>query len=134
MKSPTTAPALIVVLLISTLAACSDDPPKTGSQDTTAAASETTDDVNVGDSTLTESDVQLDCPGGAGCPCAANSDCDSAICSENSAGSVCARLCVDSCPGGFVCKPYTGGGGDGVNICVPRHGRRCDPCESNESC
>ena len=74
------------------------------------------------------------CPGGAGCPCVDNGDCDIALCIETPAGHLCAAKCVDNCPDGEKCVAVNAGGGDTLTICVPRWGRLCDPCASSKDC
>mgnify|MGYP004119341119 CR=1 FL=1 len=74
------------------------------------------------------------CPGGVGCPCKDNAECDTALCLETAAGKRCAATCVDSCEPGFQCIPVSAGGGDTVNICAPLHDWLCDPCEASSSC
>jgi len=88
-----------------------------------------------GDSTADASeDVPpvIDCPGGPGCSCTANNDCDIALCIEVGAGKQCAAKCVDECPTGFQCVPA--GSGDVVSICAPLYDRLCNPCDKSEAC
>ncbi len=51
-------------------------------------------------------DDNLNCPGGAGCACDANWDCDSAFCLTFKSGKACAQQCIESCPDGLVCEAY----------------------------
>ena len=74
------------------------------------------------------------CPGGPGCVCKENSDCDTALCIDTPEGRQCARTCVDQCPDGFKCAQATVPGGDVLSICVPRYGRLCDPCATSKDC
>jgi len=74
------------------------------------------------------------CPGGAGCPCQDNADCDIALCIETPTGQRCATKCVDKCPGGEKCVAVNAGGGDTLTICVSRLGRLCDPCATSKDC
>ena len=74
------------------------------------------------------------CPGSAGCPCKKNEECDVALCLDTPAGAVCATKCVGGCQEGFTCAPYSGGGGDISNVCVPKWGRLCDPCAASKEC
>jgi len=76
----------------------------------------------------------LECPGGPGCGCAGNDDCDSAFCIEAPGGKECARHCVDSCSGDYACKTVNGPGGDPTTICVPKYARLCNPCTSSKEC
>jgi hypothetical protein len=73
------------------------------------------------------------CPGGPNCPCDANAECDSSICIETPDGKQCARLCVEDCPGAYVCAAYNSGG-DVANVCVPKFGLLCDPCVESSTC
>ena len=77
-------------------------------------------------------DVAADCPGGPGCACEANSDCDTALCIDVAGGKQCAAKCVDTCPAGFAC--VTAGSGDVLSICAPLYDQICDPCEASEQC
>ena len=72
------------------------------------------------------------CPGGEGCECAANGDCDNGICLDTADGKVCAKKCVETCEKGFSCKSY--GASDSVFVCVPTMTSLCSPCESDNEC
>ena len=74
----------------------------------------------------------IDCPGGPGCTCTANADCDTALCIEVGEGKQCAAKCIDSCPAGFQCVPA--GSGDVLSICAPLYDRLCSPCADSEVC
>ncbi len=76
------------------------------------------------------------CPGGAGCACSANSDCDQSMCLETRGGSKCAKTCTDatSCATGQVCTVVKGGGGDDASVCVEPRVHLCDPCKTNAAC
>ncbi len=74
------------------------------------------------------------CPGGPGCACKENADCDTAQCIDTPNGQQCAQSCVETCPEGFKCAAVSTGGGDATNICVPRFGKLCDPCASSKDC
>ena len=74
----------------------------------------------------------LDCPGGAGCECAKNDECDSGACLETPEGKVCAQTCVDSCPTGFECKNF--GATDVLFVCFPKWTSLCSPCEKHNDC
>ncbi len=82
----------------------------------------------------TGKDVENDCPGGPGCVCTANGDCDTSICLSLSQGKECAKKCVDTCADGWKCTPVSAGGGDTVNICVPTREWLCDPCSASTTC
>ncbi len=93
--------------------------PETTGADTTSPPTDTTKAGN--------------CPGGAGCDCATNSDCDTGICIELADTKQCASKCVDQCEQGFECKAVSGGA-DSVNICVPTWAWLCDPCAKSSDC
>jgi len=76
-------------------------------------------------------DTGTDCPGGPGCPCTGNGSCDAGLCIQTVQGDVCARKCTEDCPAGFKCHAL---GGDKGHFCIPRHGRRCEPCTASEQC
>ena len=70
-------------------------------------------------------DPPLDCPGGPGCDCSKNDDCDNAFCIDTPGGKKCAKTCVNDCPEGFTCKAP--GSSDTVFICMPDHLVLCAP-------
>ncbi|MEY3012244.1 MAG: hypothetical protein RIT45_979 [Pseudomonadota bacterium] len=139
---------LLVVLLLG--AGCSDD--AAGSSDTadvqaaddvdTAIDTGSTDQVDTAGPDVqpdTQTDTgsrRLDCPGGSGCPCTANDDCDNAFCLDTPQGRTCAYNCVQDCPdpANFVCAGVASPGGDIVQLCVPRYGFLCDPCSASGEC
>jgi len=75
-----------------------------------------------------------DCPGGKGCKCEENNDCDSGVCIETAGGKVCAQTCVDSCQPGFTCTKYDPGSGDAIYICTDNHLSLCSPCNADADC
>ena len=77
-------------------------------------------------------DIGPACPGGAGCDCSENKDCDSAWCIDTDAGLKCAQECIETCDEGFKCAPA--GSGDSISICVPKWGKLCNPCLTNGEC
>jgi hypothetical protein len=82
-------------------------------------------------------DVVADCPGGALCPCNANTDCQSGLCIEDlsvDGGKACAKPCKPSCGPGYVCANLTGSGSDIQQVCVYQAARLCDPCGSSKDC
>ncbi|MBI5611304.1 MAG: PQQ-like beta-propeller repeat protein [Deltaproteobacteria bacterium] len=82
-------------------------------------------------------DVSANCPGGAGCPCAENSDCETGLCIDDPSlteGRACAHPCGSQCPAGYLCRPLTGPAGDISNFCVPHYGHLCDPCATSKDC
>ncbi len=76
----------------------------------------------------------LNCPGGAGCKCEQNSDCDTAYCLDFPGGKKCAQLCTDTCPQGLACKDISGGKGDTVFACVSELVALCAPCMDDQLC
>jgi len=82
----------------------------------------------------TPDDIGPACPGSKGCSCLAAIDCDSGFCIETPKGKVCTNTCIDNCDEGFKCTTVPGSGGDSQNICVPKWGRRCNPCDENGDC
>ena len=140
----------VVVLLSLIVAGCSnstsDEPVSTVddvSLDVTAADTSPVDvapsiDSAGGDAAADAQDAQDTqdapvCPGGAGCPCAQNVDCDGGLCLEGADGPRCARACVDSCEEGFACAQVPQGS-DVVTVCVASWARLCVPCVQNADC
>ena len=76
----------------------------------------------------------LNCPGGAGCDCKANADCDTAYCLDFPGGKKCAQLCTETCPQGLACKDISGGKGDQVFACVLTLIALCAPCMDDQIC
>ncbi len=74
------------------------------------------------------------CPGGAGCGCKDNSECDTLLCIETPTGKECAQNCTTSCPADYKCAPLPGAGGDITNYCVPMWGKLCNPCSTSQAC
>ena len=128
--------AAVVGLAISP--GCSDDPPSAAED----AAGAPHDAANDDDGALIDTklpavdvpsvlDAKPDCPGAPGCPCKANSDCDTPRCIDTPDGRQCAKKCVDDCPAGFSCVTSVG---DGIDYCLPQWGLLCRPCESSAEC
>jgi len=93
-----------------------------------------TTQADTGTSDAGPTDTGSVCPGGSGCACAVNADCDNGLCIDTPGGQVCATTCVNSCPAGMNCKQVAIGGGDPLSICVPAHGWICDPCHDDKGC
>ena len=107
-----------------------DAPTDTGSVDISASIDagpepDTTVAVDVG--------AEPSCPGGSGCPCTANKNCDSTLCIEGPDGRLCAQSCVDSCAKGFACAQLSRGS-DLAVVCVSNWSRLCSPCEQTKDC
>ncbi|MBM4342809.1 MAG: hypothetical protein FJ100_05480 [Deltaproteobacteria bacterium] len=79
-------------------------------------------------------DAKAACPGGAGCPCSQNGDCDNSLCLDTSKGKFCAKVCVSDCPAGQKCSSVTTGTGDTFFACVDPYARLCDPCSTDLDC
>ncbi len=135
----------LAVLFLSALcaslctSACSDDggdatADAVGQSDGQPGDAAATDDGGPGDSTADDGLVALDCPGGPGCVCASNADCDNALCNDTPQGRRCAVPCVDACSDGYACTQVAGPGGDAVSVCVPIFLRLCDPCAAHADC
>ncbi|MCB9740297.1 MAG: SUMF1/EgtB/PvdO family nonheme iron enzyme [Deltaproteobacteria bacterium] len=135
---------LLALLLLIT--ACGGEKPGTTAN---TGAADAVDAVNAADATAdtsadsagdtvssdaATSDAGLDCPGGVGCPCSSNLDCDFPICVQAAAGRVCARPCVDACPDGESCVLYAPPGSDTVSVCAPTGGLLCLPCDDDAQC
>ena len=78
-------------------------------------------------------DTAAACPGGPGCACTENDDCDAALCLETPDGNQCAVACVENCPQGYVCAQVPSGS-DITTVCVSRLARLCSPCNENQQC
>lgn len=90
-----------------------------------------------GQSDLPGYDVLANCPGGALCPCKANTDCQSGLCLEDlsvDGGKACAQPCKPTCGPGYVCANLTGNGSDIQQVCVYQAARLCDPCSASKDC
>ena len=69
-------------------------------------------------------------PGEFGWACTKNDECDSGICIATPDGSVCTKICTESCPNGYKCVSHKISS-DVTNICVPEFPNLCDPCNNN---
>ena len=124
---------LIAVCLMA--AACSDEAKTGDDKDANAVAEDVSDTAGAVDDSgpidVGPEDVELDCPGGPGCPCKTAAECDTPKCIDSPDGRVCAQKCVDSCPKGFLC---VAGVGDSLSYCLPEHGLICRPCDASADC
>jgi hypothetical protein len=91
-------------------------------------------DTGASTTDVSGADLAPTCPGAPGCACAANADCNNALCIDTPAGKQCAVPCVTDCPAGFACASVTAGSGDIASICVPRWPHLCDPCHAAKDC
>ena len=73
-------------------------------------------------------------PGGFGCPCTANWECDSFFCVSWDEGYVCTDTCITECPEGWVCRSVSQFLPDVVFICVPGASTLCLPCGNDSDC
>ena len=106
------------------------------------------DDAQQQDDVATASDVADvaadaakigDCPGGSGCACTDNGNCDNGLCIEDPGAAaqdfkVCATKCTEDCQPGYRCVQTSSGSGDSVSICVASWGRLCNPCTETKEC
>jgi hypothetical protein len=104
--------------------------------DVTADASPDIGDDDVATDVADDTDTVVNpCPGGDGCACTSNSQCNSAFCIDTPAGQQCAALCKDDACADEAFKCATVSGADGpANICVPKYGKVCNPCNTNAEC
>jgi hypothetical protein len=89
---------------------------------------------SAGDRRVPDAEVLLLCnePGGFGCLCDSNSNCNSGWCLLHLGERVCTQTCIEECPDGWDCEPATGP--DPVYICVSRHPSVCLPCQGSNDC
>ncbi|MFO0750776.1 MAG: Ig-like domain-containing protein [Myxococcota bacterium] len=74
-------------------------------------------------------------PGGFGCACEENADCNSSWCIPSRQGDkVCSQTCTESCPGDFACRLVQLPGSDPVFLCVDLTVSLCRPCRTNQDC
>ena len=99
----------------------------------TGAASEDTGSAST-DTGPVDTKNPAACPGGVGCACAGNDECDNGLCVESGTSKICAAPCVDSCAPGFACASVNTGGGDTATFCVPQYDRLCAPCTKSDHC
>ena len=104
-----------------------EDPagPETGASD---------DVVLIGDDAGAADEVEQPVGGAIGEPCEENTDCFSGFCVDSHEGPVCSKTCDDSCPEGWTCSQYQGGGADLIYVCLPSHPSLCRPCDVNADC
>ncbi len=76
--------------------------------------------------------VPINCPGGEGCDCDENDDCDNAVCIVTADGKKCAKTCVDKCDKGWTCSKV--GAKDTLFVCVPDFVTLCAPCIESADC
>ena len=129
------APVVVLALMLASgcsdpggsAAASSKDAGAVGTGETIAPTADGAGDlVSVGDAELV--------PGGFGWPCKANDECTSGWCVEGPDGNVCTESCIDSCPGGWACRPIANVGQDLIYVCVAPFARLCRPCRTDAEC
>jgi sugar lactone lactonase YvrE len=136
------AVALATILALCTFSACGDD--MSGSDGSSAKRMEINDpsfaaaqtDTAGADAGVVGEDsanaAANECPGGPGCPCVENDECDNNVCIDTITGRSCARGCVDSCPSGFRCTATKDG--DVGYYCMPKFLNLCAPCQTDLDC
>ena len=99
------------------------------SEDTSQADTQTAD---TGASDGQGGDINDSCPGGDGCPCADNGECNGGVCLDTHEGKRCAAKCTDTCAKGYACKDI----GDGTPLfyCVSTRISLCSPCQFHSDC
>ena len=125
------------------IAACSD-PAAVAQPETTAAATDQTTaraDVTADNAVVAPqldaqaAETSVSCPGGAGCPCTTDQECDVGLCADDGSlpgGKACAAKGTAGCPSGWTA--VTLAAGEGVKVCVPAAPRLCNPCAANSDC
>ncbi len=73
-------------------------------------------------------------PGESGSTCKTANDCDSGACIDGPTGKICTSACSACCPTGFKCAPFTGSGGDAIQVCLPKWNALCRPCLTDAGC
>ena len=101
-----------------------------GTDESDGAGGDTGGDAGGGDAATDTGPI--DCPGGEGCGCSDNNECDNGICIDTPGGKKCALKCTDSCPNGYTCSKY--GDGDSTFVCTPDHLALCSPCGQDGDC
>ncbi|MCB9740383.1 MAG: hypothetical protein H6747_14065 [Deltaproteobacteria bacterium] len=135
--------ASLTALLIGVLSACSDpgSSESDGGVADTAADGTTLPDAATGTSDVGGFDVvdPRACPGGWGCACSADADCDTGLCldlpgPDGKIAKACGTECEEGiCPEGQRCRELAGA--DGLyNVCVDGRARLCDPCKASKDC
>ena len=85
----------------------------------------------------TKPDTSADCPGGPGCACKDNGDCQTGLCIDDDnvvSGRACAKKCENSCSSGYTCANVPGAGGDIGSMCMPKFLHLCEPCSASKDC
>jgi len=72
-------------------------------------------------------------PGGFGCECSANDDCNSGWCVETPGGFLCSMTCIEECPEGWICTLMQDPP-DAIGVCMPAHPTLCNPCSKSQEC
>lgn len=116
-----------------------DTAPDAATSDEDAATSDGASEPETGDDGGGSDGVGELCPGGPGCECKANNECDAQVCidhpnGQSATGKICAQTCTDTCAEpGFKCATLSVGG-DPVSICVPPVPTLCNPCAASKEC
>ena len=80
-------------------------------------------------------EVVVECPGGPGCTCKDNAECNSGFCIETMTGYACTSICqtAEACPKGWVCSVVSTFP-DLTYACVDPSANLCRPCTQAEDC
>ncbi|MBM4343583.1 MAG: hypothetical protein FJ100_09430 [Deltaproteobacteria bacterium] len=127
---------LVVLVALGLLGGCTvGDPPAGGGAVADARPPEATQQVELPGASTAEA-AAWQCPGGYGCPCAADGDCTASGLCLTHADNV--KSCAVPCPAGVcdtsgTCRSVPAAIGPGP-WCVPKAGRLCDPCATSDQC
>lgn len=82
------------------------------------------------------SEVNETVQGGFGWPCSSNDDCLSGFCVESLDGNICTIRCMAGadCPPDFICSGVVNTYPDVTFVCLPKFGRLCSPCSTDNQC
>ncbi len=106
----------------------------TGDDVVEADVADSNQQVDDADAAADTGPIKCDDPGGWGCPCKGNADCNSGYCVETAEGKQCSKLCVEDCPGDWQCVGVKGSTGDLTFICAAPYVTLCRPCAKDGDC
>ena len=116
----------LLALAFVAFTACTEDPGPTADA---AAATDTKTDAAGAELPGVATVV---CPGGGGCECVQDGECESGRCLESADTT---KACAIRCAGGTCASPAAACRlVDGFALCVPKAGRTCDPCTASSQC
>ncbi len=132
--APARNPLLLTLAVVLCFAAGCDSGSGPVDEDTGGGTtSDAAADVPLGfETTITVYDPAA-CPGGDGCPCAADTDCERGLCAPFADGKRCTTPCGAGCPAGMACAQLDKAG-DAIHHCVPAHVDLCNPCTATADC